>query len=225
MNETAIDRFGELVGGAMLLNPDSFRLALTLPLGGTVAVGVVLLAGLSRAIGQGTVLFVNRVKPFRFVLSLLIAAVLFAIGVIFWMFSTWMVSRFMFGRDYAAAAVIRTLALAHAPQLLNVFVALPYLGVPVSVVLSVWSFLAVLVGMQATLNLGIWQAVSCTALGWIVVEILERTIGRPVAAIGYWLANRTAGVKLVTDLKDIEQLVETGIQRSQLRTRDRQSRR
>jgi len=35
-----------------------------------------------------------------------------------------------------------------------------------------------------------------------------------VAAIGRWLKNTVAGVNLVTDLKELEQILETGIQRA-----------
>lgn len=85
---------------------------------------------------------------------------------------------------------------------------------PISVLLSVWSFLAFLTGLKVALGLGIWQAFWCSALGWAVFQVMQRTIGRPVAAIGRWLKNTVAGVNLVTDLKELEQIVETGIQRA-----------
>jgi hypothetical protein len=216
MAETALDRFWELAEGAIALNPEAFELIQTLPLSTRAALYIVLLAGFSQAIGQGVVLFINRVKPFRFVLSLLIASILFGFGYIFWILSTWFASNLLFRGNISFFAVARTLGLAYAPLMLSFFVALPYLGVPISVLLSVWSLSAFLTGLKVALGLGVWQAFWCSALGWAVFEVLQRTIGRPVAAVGRWLANTAAGVNLVTNLEELEQIVETGVQRAGL---------
>jgi hypothetical protein len=213
MAETALDRFWELVSGAIALNPKVFELIQTLPFSTRTALYIVLLAGFSQTIGQGIVLFINQVKPLRFVLSLLIGSILFAFSYIFWTLITWMASDLLLWRNTSYLAVARSLGLAYAPLMLSFFVALPYLGVPISVLLSVWSLSAFLTGLQATLGISMWQAFWCSALGWAVFQVLQRTIGRPVAAVGRWLANTAAGVKLVTDLKKLEQMVETRLQR------------
>jgi hypothetical protein len=210
MAATAIDRFWELVSGVLTFNPEIYQLTERLSLGDRAILLIVLLAGLSQAIGQGIVLFGNRVRPFRFVLSLVIAAVLFVFGFVFWALSTWIASRILFGKTTSLVAVWHTLGLSYAPQMLSFLIALPYLGVPIGVVLSVWSFLAFLTGLQIALGVDVWPAFWCSALGWIVFEILQRTVGRPVSAIGQWLANRAAGVPLVTNLRELEQLLELG---------------
>lgn len=177
-----------------------------------VALSVVLLAGLANALAQATVLFINRVKPFRFVLSLLIGTILFAFSYIFWTLSTWITSSLLFGKFTSYPAVAGTLGLAYAPQILSFFIALPYLGVPISVLLSVWSFLAFLTGLKVVLGVTTWQAFWCSVLGWGVFQVIQRTIGRPVAAIGRWLKNTAAGVNLVTNLEELEQTVQPTIQ-------------
>ncbi|MDZ4878172.1 MAG: hypothetical protein CLLPBCKN_007607 [Chroococcidiopsis cubana SAG 39.79] len=226
MAETAFERFWELILGTITFNPGAFELIQTLPWGTRTALYIVILAGFSQAIGQAIVLFINRVKPFRFVLSLLIASILFAFSFIFWTLSTWIASHLLFWENASYLAVARTLGLAYAPLMLSFFVALPYLGVPISVLLSVWSFSAFLTGLPVALGIGFWQAFWCSALGWVVFQVLQRTIGRPVAAVGRWLANIGAGVKLVTDLKKLEQIVETRWQQvCENNSTNRQSRR
>jgi hypothetical protein len=152
------------------------------------------------------------VKPFRFLLSLLIAAVLFGFSYVFWAFSTWLAAVILFAQTESLIDVARTLGLSYAPLLLSFLVALPYLGMPISVVLSVWSFLSFLVGLRVALEISLEDAFWCAVLGWIVFQALQNTIGRPVAAIGRQLASSVAGVKLVTNLKDLEEIVENGIQ-------------
>jgi len=82
--------------------------------------------------------------------------------------------------------------------------------VPISIILSIWSFLAFLVGIRATLGLDLWQGFWCGVLGWAVLQLLQRTVGRPVANIGKWIRNSVAGVPLVTDLKDLERIIAQG---------------
>ncbi|HEY9908620.1 MAG TPA: hypothetical protein V6D18_13560, partial [Thermosynechococcaceae cyanobacterium] len=121
MPETAIQRFWELVFGAIHLNPEAFRLIQILPLSRRAALLVLLLAGFSQAIGQATVLFINRVRPVRFILSLVISSVLFVVSTAFWIGSTWLVSRFLFGTQASLELVFRTLGLAQAPLIFSFF--------------------------------------------------------------------------------------------------------
>lgn len=216
MTETALDKFWELVLGAIALDISVFQEIELLPLGGMTALLITFLGGFSQAIGQGIVLFINRVKPVRFILSLLIAAILYAFSYIFWVLSTWLVGIVLFRQDPTLIAVARTLGLAYAPQLLSFFVALPYLGIPISVVLSVWSFLAFLAGLKVALGIGIWETFWCSVLGWIVFQISQRTLGRPVKLVGRWLETKVAGVRLVTNLQALEEIVEAGLQRTQI---------
>ena len=208
MAETAIAHLESLIFGALLLKAEAFRQIQVLPLGSQAALLVALLAGFSQAIGQSIVLFLNRVKPLRFFLSLLMSAILFAFGYIFWALSTWVASILLFRGNWTTLLdVIRTLGLSYAPLIFSFLVALPYLGLPISTLLSIWSFLAFLTGLKAALGLDLWQAFGCGVLGWAVFEGLQRTIGRPLAGLGRWLTNTAAGVNLVTNLKDLEQVV------------------
>ena len=196
--------------GAISLSPDTYRRVVQSSSGGLISLVVLLLAGLSEAIAQGIVLFVNRVKPIRFVLSLAIASILFVFGFLFWAGSTWIVLKIFFGTRAPLIQLLITLAISFAPKVFSIFIALPYLGVPLSIALSIWSFLAFLVGIQATLGLDLWQGFWCGVLVWAVLQLLQRTVGRPVAGIGKWIRNSAAGVPLVTDLKDLERIVAQG---------------
>lgn len=207
--ETALNKVGELLLGAIALHANVFEQMETLPLSTLTALLIVFSAGFSQAVGQGIVLFINRVRPLRFALSLLISALLYAFSYIFWTLSTWLAGILLFGKHPSLFVVVRSLGLAYAPLLLSFLIALPYLGIPLSVILSVWNFLAFLMGLKVVMGLEIWQSFWCAALGWGVFQISQRTIGRPITFVGRWLENTVAGVKLVTDLKEIETLVET----------------
>jgi len=63
MNETALDRFWQLLGWVLALKFEAFEQINTLPHGSTVALLVVLAASLSQVVAQSVILFINRVKP------------------------------------------------------------------------------------------------------------------------------------------------------------------
>jgi hypothetical protein len=63
-----------IVADVLSLNTDVFRTLTSDPSGWLVGTMVVLAAGLSEALGQSVILFANRVRPRRFVASLLLTA-------------------------------------------------------------------------------------------------------------------------------------------------------
>jgi predicted Abi (CAAX) family protease len=193
-----LDRFWEVLGYVFALNGEAFRIATTLPAGQAGALLVVVLAGLSQGIGQSIILFINQVKPARFVISLLINAVLFACGFLALVASTWLVTLLPWAQTVPLGSLVTVLGLAYAPLLFSFLGALPYLGLPILNLLAVWHLLALVVGFGAIANLGVSEAFGYVGVGWVVLQVLQNTVGRPLANLGKRIANRAAGVDLVT---------------------------
>ncbi len=211
--ETAFDQFWSLVWGALTLNPEAYTQINTLSNGNTIALTIVVAAGLSEAVGQCVVLFINRVKPLRFLLSLGIAAILFAVSYVFWAISVWFVSHLLYGTqltELQLLTVLRTLGLSYAPLLWGFFMGLPYFGIPIFVLLSLWTLLAEIVGWETLTNLGTWEAFICTGFGWLIFQILQRTVGRPIVTFGQWVQNKVAGTQLIKDRAGLEQIIIAG---------------
>lgn len=204
-----LNRFWELVQGAMKLHLEAFEQIETLPNGTEVAVSVLLVAGLSRAIAQALVLFVNQVSRIRFLLSLGLAAILFVISTAFWVWSVWLVSHVLYGADTALVTVFRVLGLAYAPLLWSFLIAMPYLGVSIGILLSIWSLLSFVCGFDFVTGLGRWQALWCALLGWVIFQIMQRTIGRPATALSRWLSDSVAGKPLVTNIQGLERAIQS----------------
>ncbi|EDZ92772.1 MULTISPECIES: Yip1 family protein [Limnospira] len=208
--ETAFDQWWHLILGALSLNRDAFVEINILPLGRGLALTIVLVAGVSQAIGQSIVLFINRVRPFRFVLSLGMAAILFVFTFWFWAASIWLVHNAIFNSGLNLQATITTLGLSYAPQILRFIVGLPYFGVPIGVFLSIWSLLAEVTAIKAVTNFDTWATFSSVGLGWVLLQILQRTIGSPLMILGQKLTNLVAGTEVVTDRQKLTQMVISG---------------
>lgn len=209
MPETAWSLAGELIGGAFRLNAEVFQGIATLPGGLKFAIVIVALAGLSLAVGQSIILFINQVKPIRFVFSLLLNAVLFVFGFLFLVLSTWLICQLPSSVNVTFPALVRVLGLGYAPLLFSFLGALPYAGFPILRVLSIWNLLAIVVGFASITGLGAGFAFGYVAFGWFFREILENTIGQPIARLGQWLASTVAGVDLEGDRSALAERVQT----------------
>jgi predicted Abi (CAAX) family protease len=212
MTDQLLNQLGDLIGGSFSLNQAVFRSIVRLPTGQTIALLVVLAAGFSLAVGQSIILFVNRVKPVRFVFSLLLNAVLFAFGFLFLVFSTWLTGWLPGFVPIPWHSLVTGLGLSYVPLLFSFLGALPYAGVPILNVLSVWHLLAMVVGVGAIAQVGGANAFTHVALGWFTLHLLQGTVGQPIARFGQQLSHKVAGVDLVNKRSDLKTLVQSGLE-------------
>ncbi|MGB3669429.1 MAG: hypothetical protein WA783_17790 [Phormidesmis sp.] len=199
VTKDAFSHFWELVKGAMALHSPIFQSLQNQPHSLLAALTIVFIAGIAQSLNQIVVLFVNQVRPLRFVLSLLISALFFVVGYGFWALSIWVILQTFFDSYLPLGSVIRTLGFSYAPLMLSVLVIMPYFGGAVFVVLSIWTLLAVVVGIGAITTLSLWQSFESAALGWIVIQLLQKTVGQPIASLGQWITNWVAGEELITN--------------------------
>ncbi len=205
-SEPTLPGLGELIRRALALDADVYRLVAEAGSGLGIALLVVALAGLSEGLAQSIVLFVNRISPRRFFLSLLLSASTHVMGYLFWAATIWLVGMRLFGRGEEFAVVVRAVGLAYAPQLLGFFVLVPYLGSLFALILSVWTLLATVVAVHAGLGLTLWQAAACSGVGWLLVQITRRTLGRPLLAFERWAESWAAGVPLRWTMDDLRRV-------------------
>lgn len=201
-----------LVGGALRLDPAAF-VAMNSPGTGLLAATILFLAGVSETLGQSVVLLANRVKPGRFVLSLLLNGILFIVSAFVWGATIWGIATLVYHTHQPFLGVMKSVSLAYAPVLFSFLTLLPYMGTFINRVLSVWSFLAVLVALDATMGLHLTQALVCALFGFIFLLALKYTLGRPFIAVERWIRRATAGVSSTVEVKDLvekitEQIVE-----------------
>lgn len=191
---------------AMRLNPEIFIETAQAPRGIYLALTVVGLAGLSETIGQSMILFVNQIRPKRFIPAVLIGVVSYIIGYLLWTTSVYFVTRFAFQATATWLTIAAVVGLAYAPQILSFFELIPYFGNAFGILLSLWTMVAVVVAMVFGLDLTLWQAVIAAGLGWLLLQLLRRTVGIPVNSIWHWFRTRAIGVRLQYNPGDVRQL-------------------
>lgn len=208
MEETNLGIFWQIVGWVFALSDTAFQRASEYPRGWWIATGIVLLAGLSQSIGQSVILFINRVKPLRFLLSLGVSVILFIGGFLALVLSTWLITLMSQRVDLPLVVLVTILGLSYAPLLFSFLGALPYLGEPILALLSIWNLLAANVGFAAVTGLSPGRAFGYVVEGWILLQILQQTVGQPLANAGKWLANTAAGVQLTTHSRALTAIID-----------------
>lgn len=188
---------------ALQLSPDVMRRVAQDPTTGRAVLAVVLMGGISQLLGQSVVLFVNKVTPTRFMLSLLIGGVLFFVNILIWATVIWLTGTFLFPTQPTLETTIRLVGLGHAPYTFGVFGLIPYLGTGILRLISVWSFLIVLGAIHISFGVTFAAALVCVGVGWILITVLSNTIGRPIVALREWLMVRVTGTPLEARVQDI----------------------
>lgn len=214
MDTSDVNRIWENIGGAFWFNQEAFQNAASSPHSVRDTLIVVLIAGLSLAVGQSIILFINQVKPLRFVFSLLISAFLFAFGFLFLVFSTWLITLLPWSTTASLPSLTAVLGLSYVPLLFSFLGALPYLGMPILNILSIWNLLLMVFGFSTLTGVSILNAFGYVVFGWIVLQLLQQTIGQPIAKLGQRLANTVAGVDLETTRRGITNIVNERAQAS-----------
>ena len=222
LKQDAFSQLWALVKGAIALHPTTFQSLQNQPHSLLAALTIVFIAGFAQSLSQIVVLFVNQVRPLRFVLSLWISALFFVIGYGFWALSTWVTLNTLFDGYLPFTAVVKTLGFSYAPLMLGIFVVIPYFGCAIFSLLSIWTLLAVVVGIDAITTLGRWESFGSVALGWIVLQLLQKSVGQPIASLGQWITNWAAGEELITNRNRLSQELYAGL-RAQRASPEQQS--
>lgn len=153
---------------------------------------IVLLAGLSTALGQSVVLLASRATPRRFVRSLAVQAVIFAAGYLLWGLTIWLGSTYLFGADQAFSSILIAIGVGYSPFLLSFFVLVPYLGSFFSLLLTVWALLAILLSSRDLLGLTLLQTLITGGFGWLLLHLLNRLTGGPLLQLSNFMRRRQA---------------------------------
>ncbi len=145
----------------------------------------------------------NRVRPTRFALSLLLNGIVFTISLLIWGLAIWAIGSLLFPTQPGLGLVLRLIGLSAAPYIFGFLVLIPYLGEFVYRVLSVWSAVIAAGATAYSFRVGWWPAFFVVAAGWLLVWALSNTIGRPVLAARNRAWQAAAGTRLDASVADI----------------------
>ena len=161
-----------------------------------VAVGIAFLGGISLLIGQSVILFANRVRPPRFVASLLLNGVLYIVNLALWAWAVRVAAQSIAGQSITLSESILLMFLTAAPMLFGFLVLMPYLGSLIARLLDVWSLLIAYQIVMVAYGVDWWRAIGVVGGGWLLTLLVRNTIGWPLTALFRRLRSWVAGVTL-----------------------------
>jgi hypothetical protein len=183
---------------------------------------VVYLAGVSQAVGNGVVLFLNRVRRLRFALTLALMGAIYLVGALVTAAATLLLADLAFGRNLAFLPTIAVVGLAQAPRLLGFLTLAPYFGELFDRLLDVWVLTLVLFGLHQGIGLPAHTAALLALLGWAAMRLFALVLGRPLAILVAALKHAAAGGPLTLDSRNlVEALKEQARAGAPRRNRDR----
>jgi hypothetical protein len=164
---------------------------------------VIYLAGVSQAVGNGVVLFLNRVRRLRFALSLALMGAIYLVGALVPVAAALLLTDAIAGHDFAFVPTLAVVALAQAPRLLGFLTLAPYLGELFDRLLEVWVLTLVLFGLHHGVGMTVQGAAVLALLGWASMHALSFVLGRPLTRVVNVLKRAAAGGPLTLDSRNL----------------------
>lgn len=171
-----------------------------------IFVPTILLAGLSEAVGQSFVLFINRVRPSRFIPSILLSTILFLFGYFETVFVIWFTARYILGYTNIILPIMYAVGVSYVPLIFSFLTLLPYLGPGIVRILYLLSYTIMVRTLNEVTGFPVPEAVGTLLIALIVLYVVRGTIGRPLEALTRGIRNRIAGTQLE---RNIDKAIDT----------------
>ena len=188
---------------SMALNPRVAEVVEQSPQAGRVVLAIAILGGIGLLLGQSVILFVNQVRPGRFVLSLLVNGVVFAAGLAIWGLAIWAIGSWIFPTQPRLALVMTLIGLSAAPYVFGFFVLIPYFGEFAYRVLSVWSAVIATGATAYSFRVSWWPAFLVVGSSWLLIWALSNTLGRPLLGLRSRVMQAVTGTRMDASVGDI----------------------
>lgn len=194
------DTLLRVVGQVLRLDPQVFSTMRGAEAITGISLGVLLVAGLMRVLGQSIVLFANRVRPIGFAVRILASTLEFILNVLVMGVLVWLIMRFIRpDANLALGEVLRTIPLAYAPYWLGALVLMPYLGVWIERGLKVYVFLVLVVAFRGAFNAPFLSALIGALIAWFTVLFLDSLLSWPLTPTTENISRALAGGKEIGD--------------------------
>lgn len=158
--------------GAIALNASFYENARSTPRNHRLALTIVILAALSRALGSAVILLINLATVPVLVIALLIDIILVILGYYFWTYSIFKIGQWLKPIDPSYDDLLSPIGFAYAPQVFNFLTLIPLLGRPIELILGVWSLLAVIVAVRQGLDISTRRSAIICLIGWPLIQVL-----------------------------------------------------
>lgn len=155
---------------ALALNANFYDRVESSPQNRRLALTIVILAGISQAIGSSIISLINQASIISLITTSLLTGLIIVAGYYLWTFAIWKIGQWLKPIDPTYNDLLIPIGFAYAPQVLNFLTLVPLLGRPIQMSLAVWSLLAVVVATREGLDISTVRAVVISLLFWLPLQ-------------------------------------------------------
>lgn len=202
---TSVQTFFKLAGGILRFNPLAIRAVYDQQGGYLLALAILILGGISLELGQSAVLFANRVRRRRFLISLLLNGLVLTLGVVLWASTVWLLATLFFNGKASFPSVFIGTAISTAPLLFGFTVLIPYLGTFIYQLLRIYVLLIYSAVINLVTDTGFWWALVLSLAGWVLLELVLRIPALRYDRIRTWFWRVTTGTPRRLEIEEIVQ--------------------
>lgn len=160
---------------------------------------IALVAAVATLLGQSVVLFVNRIRRWQLVFSLLFVVLGVLGSHLMEGVLLWGLSHLVLDDPFTVLEVTKVVILSSAPFAFAFLTAIPLLGPGLNRLLSIWSLLVLWAVVAATFEAGPWAAAGLVLVSWVGKLVLGNLSGPVLAGLRDRLWRRMTGRPLHMD--------------------------
>jgi hypothetical protein len=180
----SIASVGVAIWAMLSLDPNSVSWFRAHPLNLQISATVAALAGVSTLLGDSVVLFLNRVRGWRFVVTLLLNGVamvgLYALQALM----IAVIGPLVVGHSPGLLVITKGVMLATAPMVFGFLGLIPYSGPAITRLLQAWGVLTLWIVVAALFQADFFASLLITLIGWGAMQLLSWGLSRPVSWVG-----------------------------------------
>ncbi|MEM8630007.1 MAG: hypothetical protein AAGF74_02105 [Pseudomonadota bacterium] len=154
---------------------------------------MLVVAGISRAIGTVAILALNQVHGKRYPLVFFVEGLVFAFAALAHALAAVAADWLFFENRVPDAQLFWIVALAHGPYLLGFLVLMPYFGEGIDRLLRLWSTLLIFFALHWAFGMPAHVAVLVAVAGWLTYAVISAVIGRPFRGLAAAARRLAAG--------------------------------
>lgn len=157
---------------ALTLDSRFYQAARSEPKTRRLALRVVVLAALSRAIANILISLLNRATPLGLVITALLGIFTVIVCYYFWTFTIWKIGQWLKCNPPSYRELLCPVGFAYAPQLLMFITIIPVFGRAIELLLSVWTLYAVILAVSEAMNITKLRAALISLVSFPIVQIV-----------------------------------------------------
>ncbi|MDO5500107.1 MAG: hypothetical protein Q4F67_10570 [Propionibacteriaceae bacterium] len=171
-------------------------------------IAIAVVAGIATMAGQSVILFVNRIRGWALVFSLLFAIAGILASHLLEGLLLWALASMVFAEPRSVLEIVKVVILSSAPHAFQFLTAIPLLGPALDRLLSVWGLLVVWAVAWLVFPAGPWAAAALVLVAWLGMLLIGNILGPVLAGLRDRIWRAVTGRPLHLDTLFLLELVD-----------------